>query len=82
MSQAGTKDIMKCMCRSAGPGRNNSVGALLHSSAVNQDGRSSSLTAPNGPSQQVINSANILILVFDMQSSMPCAQQLSRFIQA
>ena len=26
--------------------------ALVHATAVNQDGRSSSLTAPNGPSQQ------------------------------
>ena len=31
--------------------------ALLLSSAVNQDGRSSSLTAPNGPSQQVVLAA-------------------------
>jgi len=29
--------------------------ALLVSSAVNQDGRSSSLTAPHGPSQQEVN---------------------------
>ena len=30
---------------------------LLASSAVNQDGRSSSLTAPNGPSQQEVLTA-------------------------
>ena len=29
-----------------------SVVAIMHATAVNQDGRSSSLTAPNGPSQQ------------------------------
>ena len=29
-----------------------SVVAVMHATAVNQDGRSSSLTAPNGPSQQ------------------------------
>ena len=55
------------MCRSACPERSKSAGALLHSSAVNQDGRSSSLTAPNGPSQQVNNSANTTILVFRVQ---------------
>jgi acyl transferase domain-containing protein len=31
-------------------------GAVLRTSYVNQDGRSSSLTAPNGPSQQQVNS--------------------------
>ena len=57
------------MCRSVGPRRSNSAGALLHSSAVNQDGRSSSLTAPNGPSQQVINRADTSIPVFDMRAA-------------
>ena len=37
---------------SDGLGRHNSVVAVMHATAVNQDGRSSSLTAPNGPSQQ------------------------------
>ena len=47
------------ICRSASPRRSSSAGALLNSSAVNQDGRSSSLTAPNGPLQQVTHSAKI-----------------------
>lgn len=39
-------------------GAQHAVLAIIHATAVNQDGRSSSLTAPNGPSQQhVIRSA-------------------------
>jgi acyl transferase domain-containing protein len=39
---------------SSTPGRLLATSALLASTAVNQDGRSSSLTAPNGPSQQAV----------------------------
>ena len=35
-------------------GGSSSGSFLLHSTAVNQDGRSSSLTAPNGPAQQAV----------------------------
>ena len=61
------------MCSSADPGRSYSAGALLHSSAVNQDGRSSSLTAPNGPSQQVTNSASSSTSVLKVQAACRCA---------
>ena len=36
-----------------GTGMSSNALAVVHATAVNQDGRSSSLTAPNGPSQQV-----------------------------
>ena len=34
--------------------RQHLLGALVHGSAINQDGRSSGLTAPNGPSQSAL----------------------------
>lgn len=40
---------------SSGGGDTGFSGAVLRSSYVNQDGRSSSLTAPNGPSQQQVS---------------------------
>ena len=42
------------MQRSGGAGGDAPAVALVHSTVVNQDGRSSSLTAPNGPSQTAL----------------------------
>ena len=46
-----------------GQGAGGHCGAVLRSTAVNQDGRSSSLTAPNGPSQQRVSLSCILTQV-------------------
>ena len=60
MTQDTTTSVMLTMlrdvcwaCRAAGEGEILGSAAVLLSTSVNQDGRSSSLTAPNGPSQQV-----------------------------
>ena len=50
----GFAAMLLCADTPAGPGLLNAQPlAAVCSSAVNQDGRSSSLTAPNGPSQTV-----------------------------
>ena len=56
---AATKQVARCrllasaVCDVPDVGSGHSPAALLRSTAVNQDGRSSSLTAPSGPAQQV-----------------------------
>ena len=54
--------------------------AVLHSTVVNQDGRSSSLTAPNGPSQTALVTTalqNIGKIVASGQPSLPCTKWLA-----
>ena len=55
----GFAAMVLCTDRLNQPGLEHSPLAAVHSSAVNQDGRSSSLTAPNGPAQTVCTSSSL-----------------------